>query len=67
VAIEAGPDTADYWTKPGGLKFDRANPSQCLGAIKEFRAVFFDGSIKRIKNPNDAALRKLIQHADGGK
>jgi hypothetical protein len=30
LAVQAGPDTAEIWTKPGGLEFDPENPIKCL-------------------------------------
>ena len=38
LVVQAGPDTADIWTKPGGLDFDPKNP------IKARWMGFFDGA-----------------------
>ncbi len=65
LAIEAGDDTADIWTKPTALIFEPADPLKCLGAIREFQALLFDGSVRTIKNVDKETFSKLIQHADG--
>ncbi len=68
LAVEAGPDTAEIWTKPEGLDFDPKNPIKALGQLKEeiFRVVMCDGSARSIpKTINPDTLRKLIQSADG--
>lgn len=67
LVVEAGPDTAEIWTKPGGLKFDGENGIELLGNIgDQFLAVFADGAVRRIpKTINEATLHRLIQHNDG--
>jgi hypothetical protein len=68
LAVEAGPDTAEIWTKPGGLDFDPKNPIKALGKLSEdtFRVLFGDGSVRRInKTIDQETLRRLIQSADG--
>ena len=68
LAVEAGPDTAEIWTKPGGLDFDPKNPIKALGQLTEeiFRVVMCDGSARSIpKTIKPDTLRKLIQAADG--
>jgi hypothetical protein len=67
MVVEAGPDTADIWTKPGGLTLNPDNPVAALGNIGEtFLVLLADGSVHRLQKSIDAAtLRNLIQHQDG--
>ena len=67
LVVRAGEDTADIWTKPGGLAFDKANPIQALGNIGEtFDALFMDASARSLpKSIDPATLGNLIQHSDG--
>lgn len=67
LAVRAGDDTADVWTKPGGLAFDKANPIQALGNIGEmFDVLMIDASARQLPKSIDAAtLGNLIQHNDG--
>ncbi|MEZ6065063.1 MAG: hypothetical protein R3B90_05010 [Planctomycetaceae bacterium] len=67
MVVEAGPNTADIWTKPGGLEFNADNPIEALGDIGEsFLAVFMDGSAQSIPADVDATtLKNLLQHSDG--
>lgn len=67
LVVEAGPDTAEIWTKPGGLDFDLEDPLKALGEIGEsFYAVFGDGFVRQLpKTIEPNTLRKLIQIADG--
>ena len=65
--VRAGEDTADIWTKPGGLIFDKANPLAALGNIGDFFDVgLMDGSVRTLpKTIDPATLGNLIQHNDG--
>lgn len=65
--VEAGPDKAEIWTKPGGLPFDPKNPMAALGKIGEtFLAAVLDGSVHNITGSIDAdTMSKLIRHDDG--
>ena len=67
MVVEAGPDKAEVWTKPGGLPFDAEDPIAALGNIGEsFLIAVFDGSLREIPSSIDAeTLGRLIQHADG--
>ena len=68
LAVLAGPETADVWTKPGGLDFDPENPIKSLGTIwgKAILILLADGSIRELDKEIDAkTLRCLIQFADG--
>jgi len=64
LAVEAGEDVAEIWTKPGGLEFDPENPLKCLGEIKEFLVVMMDGSVRRVKDIKAETFSRLVQHAD---
>jgi hypothetical protein len=66
-AVEAGPDKAEIWTKPGGLPFDAKNPMAALGKIGDkFFAAFLDGRVLALPKAIDAdTMSNLIQHADG--
>ena len=70
LAVQAGADTADIWTKPGGLDFDPKAPIRALGMIadelNQFAALMTDGSVRRISITLPAeTLLHLIQHRDG--
>lgn len=66
LVVEAGPDKAVEWTKPGGLKFDPKNPKAALGNVPdEFRAVMMDGSVKKF--PKDISNEELLELITGGK
>lgn len=68
LAVLAGADAAEVWTKPGGLEVDLRAPKKALGEIKDetFLALFADGSVRDIpKTIDDTALANLIQPADG--
>lgn len=67
LAVRAGDNTAEIWTKPGGLEFNVDNPIAALGNIGDmFMAMLCDGSVKYIPNSIDnSTLSNLIQHNDG--
>lgn len=70
MAVEAGVDKADFWTKPGGIAFDAtADPRKLLGKIDAragFIAGMMDGSVYVIKSDvSEETLRRMIQHRDG--
>ncbi|MFQ5731521.1 MAG: DUF1559 domain-containing protein, partial [Planctomycetaceae bacterium] len=70
LAVEAGPDKADVWTKPGGLRFDvKEDPRDVLGKIDHkagFLALMMDGSVHVITKETSAeTMRRMIQHNDG--
>ena len=69
LAVEAGEDKAEIWTKPGGLPFDpKKNPVELLGTIKGevFLALWCDGSVRAIKKTiMPKTLKYLIQNSDG--
>ncbi len=68
MVVEAGAETAEIWTKPGGLEFDPDNPLKCLGTLTGggFNALMMDGAVRFISESIDlSTLRNLVQHADG--
>ncbi len=67
MVVRAGEDTADIWTKPGGLTFDKADPIAALGMIGDmFDVLLMDGSVRSLPKTIDAAtLGNLIIHNDG--
>lgn len=67
LAVEADPETADVWTKPGGLKVTEETPVSVLGKGKKpFKVLMCDGFTLRLKRDIDSAtMWNLIRHADG--
>ena len=67
MAVIAGPETAQPWTKPGGLPFDEQDPLAALGTIGDvLNLVLMDGSAFSMPAPLDPSTIKLmIQPADG--
>lgn len=67
LSVVAGADTADIWTKPGGLKFDADAPKKALGDVGDtFLVLMCDGSVHPIsKEIDDLTLAHLIQLNDG--
>lgn len=67
MVVKAGDDTADIWTKPGGLTFDKADPIAALGNIGDmFDVLLMDGSARSLPKTIDAeTLGNLILHNDG--
>ena len=68
LAVQAGPNTAEIWTKPGGLDFAPEDPVKGLGNIigESFLVLFADGSVRSVSKQIDSQLlRKLIQYNDG--
>ncbi|MBS0206176.1 MAG: DUF1559 domain-containing protein [Planctomycetes bacterium] len=66
LAVMAGADTAEIWTKPGGLTMDPAAPKKCLGDVKDsFLAAFCDGSVRPVKTQiDDEMFVNLVQMND---
>ncbi|MEQ9406082.1 MAG: DUF1559 domain-containing protein [Fuerstiella sp.] len=66
LVVEAGPDTADIWTRPGGLKFTGEDTFSLLGDIGEtFLVLMADGAVRNVSRDLDpAVLERLIQHDD---
>ena len=68
LVVQAGPDTADIWTKPGGLDFDPKNPIKALGTLAGdvFSVLLTDGARRHVSKTIPAeTLRRLIEHQDG--
>lgn len=67
LAVVAGPDTAEVWTKPGGLQFNADDPKKVLGKPGDlFLTVLCDGSVRYVASAiDDDTLRNLIQRSDG--
>ena len=67
MAVEADPETAEIWTKPGGLKVTKENAVSVLGKGKgPFQALFCDGLVVRFRRDIDnASMWNLIVHNDG--
>lgn len=67
MAVIAGADKAEVWTKPGGLEIDVEDPVASLGEIGDrFAVAFADGSARFLPAEIDSSeLLHLIQHQDG--
>lgn len=68
LAIVAGPETADIWTKPGGLPFDPTNPRASLGTLTApqiFVVTMGANGFQIRADVDNAVLARLIQHQDG--
>lgn len=65
IIVEAGQDTADYWTKPGGLTIDPADPLKCLGNIQDLFGLLGDGSVRNLKGIDGENLQRAVNIADG--
>lgn len=67
LATEAGPDTAEIWTKPSGLKFTGKDSLKLFGNVGEkIKVVFADGAVRYVPRDIDAeTLNNLIQGDDG--
>jgi hypothetical protein len=68
LVVLAGTETAEFWTKPGGLDFDPKDPIKVLGNLKHDKlfVVMGDGNVKGVpQNVDPNVLRRYIQHKDG--
>ncbi|HEY4259278.1 MAG TPA: DUF1559 domain-containing protein, partial [Schlesneria sp.] len=67
LAVMAGADKAEIWTKPGGLEFNAAAPKKALGNVgKKVQVVLADGGVQNISmKVDDAEFAKLVELADG--
>lgn len=51
MAVQAGPNTAEFWTKPGPLEINSSNPVSSLGDVgEEFCCGIMDGSVRYLKS-----------------
>ena len=66
LAVEAGADTAEIWTRPSGLKFTGDNARELLGDIdEEFLVLMCDGFVRFVTAEIDEdVLNNLIRHQD---
>lgn len=68
IVVQAGPDKAEIWTKPGGLEIDPKNALKSLGDIsdKGILALFASGTVRRLPQDLSAAeFLNMIRHDDG--
>ena len=67
LAVVAGSDKAEIWTKPGGFAFNADDPKKVLGKLGDvFLALLCDGSVRFVNSDiDDDMLRNLIQRNDG--
>ncbi|HCS52888.1 MAG TPA: hypothetical protein DIW81_15060 [Planctomycetaceae bacterium] len=70
LAIEASEETAEIWTKPGGLEFDSKEPLKCLGKLDPnhdgILVLYMDGLVRTLsKTINPEVFRRMVQYADG--
>lgn len=67
LAVVAGPETAEVWTKPGGLEFNADEPRKVFGTLGEqFLVLMCDGAVRYLNSDiDDETLRNLIQRHDG--
>ena len=67
LAVMAGADAAETWTKPGGLEFDPKTPKKALGNVgKKIQVLLTDGSVQNVSaTVDDAEFAKLVELADG--
>lgn len=66
LVVKAGADTADFWTKPGGLDFDPKDPAKSLGNVGDkVLLLLFDGANRSVTVPEPETLRRLILSQDG--
>ena len=70
LVIEAGPETAQIWTMPGGIAFDPKQPRKGLGTLPAtgFFVLMADASVWRIPTSiSDEKLKALITFNGGEK
>ena len=67
LAVVAGPESAEVWTKPGGLEFNADDPKKVLGTLGEqFLVLISDGSVRFLKSStDDETFGNFIQRNDG--
>ncbi|MFN9720010.1 MAG: DUF1559 domain-containing protein [Planctomycetota bacterium] len=67
LMIAAGADTAEEWTKPGGLEIDPEAPLKALGTLEDKILVgFMDGSVTGLDAEMDPeTFLHAAQHQDG--
>ncbi len=67
MTVVGGIDTAQEWTKPGGLEVDRKEPLKALGEVSNsFLVGFMDGRVQALNVKIDSIVfLRLAQHSDG--
>ncbi|MFK7818223.1 MAG: DUF1559 domain-containing protein [Planctomycetaceae bacterium] len=61
LAVVAGADKAEIWTKPGGLQVDTEDPVGSLGKVGErFQVLLGDGSVHFIQTTIDSAVLNAL-------
>lgn len=67
MTVVAGTDTAQEWTKPGGLEIDSEAPLKALGNVgDQFLVGFMDGSVTALDAKIDPeTFLHAAQHQDG--
>lgn len=67
LAVQAGPNVAETWTKPGGLRVTSATTISALGNIgDQFQVLRADGSVyQEEKRADSRELFKAFTHAGG--
>ena len=67
LAVVAGSDKAETWTKPGGLELDEDNPLKTFGRIAEtFLVLLADGSVRNVSKTIDQQTLKGLSTHKGG-
>lgn len=68
MSAMAGADTAEEWTKPGGLKINQDDPTKSFGDLdgKAPLVAMFDGSCRRLPEGLDAEMIKALLTPAGG-
>lgn len=69
LVVTAGDNTADIWTKPGGLEFNAEDPLKALGNIgREILVLMADGSVRNVsKSIDKETFSNLVQPQDGNR
>jgi hypothetical protein len=66
-AVQAGPDKADIWTKPGGLEFNEEDPVAAFGEIPDMLQILMgDGSVRSITTIVIPETMKALITRNGG-
>jgi|GEM_PF-2100424 len=71
LVVEAGPDKADFWTKPGGLPMMTSDPIKTLGRADNpegnFRVVTATGETHTLHSRSEGLLLRSLVHPSDGK
>jgi hypothetical protein len=68
LVVEAAPEKAEVWTKPGGLTLNEDDPPATLGEYSKdsFLALFADGSARSLSTSIDPETLKALITINGG-